>query len=93
MVRRLSGRAIDDHFEGCRQRKPCGFQMQPEDQVRVVGRQFVLCFHCAMISLNLKALGEGIRVDVSLALLRRLEDGQFYDHEGRVVLAYWRVER
>ena len=61
--------------------------------MRVVGRQFVLCFHCAMISLNLKALRENIWVDVSLALFRRLEDGQVYDHEGRVVLAYWRVER
>ena len=93
MVRRLSGRVIDDPFEGSRQRKPSGFQLQPEDQVRVVGRQFVLCFHCAMISLNLKALGQDIQVDVSLALLRWLENGQVCDHEDRVALAYWRVER
>ena len=61
--------------------------------MRVVGRQFVLCFHCAMISLNAFRFRENIWVDVSLALLRRLEDRQVYDHEGRVVLAYWRVER
>ena len=60
--------------------------------MRVIGYKARLCFHCAMTALNLEALGAGVRVDVSLELLRRLRDGQVYDQEGRFMLADGRVE-
>ena len=44
-----------------------------------------------MTALNLEALGEGVRVDVSLELLRRLRDGKLYDQEGRFMLTDGRV--
>ena len=47
--------------------------------MRVIGYHATLCFHCAMITLNLEALGPDVRMDVSLELLRRLRDGQMYD--------------
>ena len=59
---------LDDPFEDWRRCKPCGWQLLPEDQVRVIGYEAVLCFHCTMISLNLEALGLGMRMDVSLVL-------------------------
>ena len=71
----------------------CGLPLLPEDQVRVLGYQATLRFHCAMTALNLEALGEGVQVDVSLELLRRLRDGEVYDEAGRFVLADGRVER
>ena len=57
----------------------------------VVGYKATLCFHCAMTALNLEALGEGTRMDVSLELLRRLRDGQVYDDAGQFMLADGRV--
>ena len=44
------------------------------------------------MSLNLEVLGEGVRVDVPLELLRRLRDGEVYDDAGRFMLADGRVE-
>ena len=41
---------LDDPFEDWRRRKLCGLQLMPEDQVRAIGYQAMLCFHCAMIS-------------------------------------------
>ena len=84
---------LDDPFEDWRRCKPCGLQLIPEDQVRVLGYQATLCFHCAMTALNLEALGPNVRIDVSLELLSRLWDGQVYDEAGRFVLADGRVER
>ncbi len=54
--------------------------------MRVIGCRAMLCFHCAMISLNLEALGSDVRMDVSLELLRRLRDGQVYDEQMRFYL-------
>ena len=59
---------------------------------RNIGYKATLCFHCAMVSLNLEALGEGVRVDVPLELLRRLRDSQVCDGAGRFMLADGRVE-
>ena len=84
---------LDDPFEDWRRCKPCGLHLLPEDQVRVIGYQATLCFHCAMTALNLEALGANVRTDVSLELLSRLRDGQVYDEAGRFVLADGRVER
>ena len=83
---------LDDPFVDWRRCKPCGLDLLPEDQVRVVGSKATLCFHCAMTGLNLEALGERTRMDVSLELLRRLRDGQVYDKAGRFMLADGRVE-
>ena len=84
---------LDYSFEDWRRCKPCGLPLLPEDQVRVLGYQATLCFHCAMTALNLEALGPNVRTDVSLELLSRLRDGQVYDEAGRFVLADGRVER
>ena len=84
---------LDDPFEDWRRCKPCGLQLLPEDQVRVLGYQATLCFHCAMTALNLETLGPNVRTDVSLELLSRLRDGQVYDEAGRFVLVDGRVER
>ena len=84
---------LDDPFEDWRRCKPCGLHLLPEDQVRVIGYQATLCFHCAMTALNLEALGPNVRTDVSLELLSRLRDGQVYDEAGRFVLTDGRVER
>ena len=65
----------------------CGLPLLPQDQVRVLGYQATLRFHCAMTALNLEALGPNVRTDVSLELLSRLRDGQVYDEAGRFVLA------
>ena len=83
---------LDDPVEDWRRCKPCGLQLLPEDQVRVVGYQATPCFHCAMTALNLEALGEGVRMDVSLEMLRRLRDGAVYNEAGRFMLADGRVE-
>ena len=82
---------LGDPCEDWRRCKRCGLQQLPEDQVRVIGYQATLRFYCAMTVLNLEALGEGVRVDVSLELLRRLRDGEVYDQEGRFILADGRV--
>ena len=74
---------LDDPFEDWRRRKPCGLLLPPEDQQRVIGYQATLCFHCAMATLNLEALGKGVRVDVSPELLRRLRDVELLDESGR----------
>ena len=84
---------LGDPFKDWRRCKPCGLQLLPEDQVRVIGYQATLCFHCSMVALNLESLGEGVRVDVSMELLQRLRDGQVYDDAGRFKLADGRVER
>lgn len=83
---------LDDPVEDWRRCKPCGLQLLPEDQVRVVGYQATPCFHCAMTALNLEPLGEGVRMDVSLEMLRRLRDGAVYNEAGRFMLADGRVE-
>ena len=83
---------LDDPFEDWRRCKPCGLQLLPEDQVRVIGYEAVLCFHCAMIALNLETLGPGVRMDVPLELLRRLRDSQVYDDEMRFYLIDGRIE-
>ena len=70
---------LGDGFRGLAPVQTCGLPLLPEDQARVLGYQATLCFHCAMTALHLEALGEGVRVDVSLELLRRLRDGQVYD--------------
>ena len=84
---------LDDPFEDWRRCKPCGLPLLPEDQVRVLGYQATLRFHCAMTALNLEALGANVRIDVCLELLSRLRDGQVYDEAGRFVLTDGRVER
>ena len=48
---------LDDPFEDWRECKHCGLQLLPEDEVRVIGYKATLCFHCAIISLPLKARG------------------------------------
>ena len=73
---------LDDPFEDWRRCKPYGLLL-PENQQRVIGYQATLCFHCAMATLNLEALGKGVRVDVSLELLRRLRDVELLDESGR----------
>ena len=79
---------LDDPFENWRRCKPCGPQLLPEDQVRVIGYQATPCFHCARTALNLEALGDNsVRVDVSLELLRKLRDGQVYDEDCLFMLA------
>ena len=55
---------LGDGFEDWRRCKLCGLPLLPEDQVRVLGYQATLRFHCAMTALNLEALGEGVRVDM-----------------------------
>lgn len=45
-----------------------------------------------MSALNLEALGEEVRVGVSLELLWRLRDGQVYDEAGRFALTDALVE-
>ena len=44
-----------------------------------------------MTALNLEALDESTRMDVSLELLRRLRDDQAYDEAGQCMLADGRV--
>ena len=67
---------LADPFVDWRRCNPCCLQPLPEYQVRVIGYQATLCFHRAMVSLNLEALGESVQVAVSLELLRSLRDGQ-----------------
>ena len=43
---------LGDGFEDWRRCKPCGLPLLPEDQVRVLGYQATLRFHCAMTALN-----------------------------------------
>ena len=51
---------LGDPFEDWHRCKPCGLQLLPEDQVRIIGYKTTLCFHSTMTALNLEALGEGV---------------------------------
>ncbi len=72
---------MDDPYQDWKPCKPCGVILCPQDQVRVVGYQAVLCLSCAIDRLNLESLGPDVRVEVSFKLRRRLRDAAASDNE------------
>ena len=72
---------MDDPYQAWKPCKPCGVILCPQDQVKVVGYQAVLCLSCAIDRLNLESLGPDVRVEVSFKLLRHLRNAAESDSE------------
>ena len=59
--------------------RTCPAEVRELNQVHFVGYPLTVCFQCSMTLLHLGGAGPGVRVHVSLDLLRRLRDVELMD--------------